>query len=204
MLVLYHAPGTLLMDARSWKKQTNDMPPATTQRKKFAGAFVVIAALVVIAPFLWGYLNGCNYQFGRRLLFTAFTRNYVPDSSVEFKLLGSFDGRGPQGSAFESFEFHSTDCVDLRTEYLAFGMESDAEDAMTRQINSAKRIVAPISQVRSNPDMSHKGDRAVIFDGWNYVILRRFGAKLHTITSSSLNHALEFERRGHFELETLE
>src|SRR5258706_10531372 len=114
------------------------------QSKKFAWILLSIATCAVIAPLLWGYSQGCT-QLGRRLFLTAFTRDYVPNSAVRFRLLDSAHGKGPKRD-LELFRFRSTDCIDLETAYLEFEAESDAKEEMTRRINSAKRIITPMSR----------------------------------------------------------
>ena len=172
---------------------------STQQKPKLILRVLGLASFILFVPLLWGHLYGCN-KLWRRLFPTVIAQEYVPDSSVEFNRLSSADGVGPKGAAFETFEFRSTDCINVDSSYLRFGIENDAKEVMIQQINSAQRVITPTSQIAS-PDGNRQGERTVIFIRGEYVILRKLGVKLHSISSSSLNHALEFERRAGFELE---
>lgn len=158
------------------------------------GILIFLAATIAV----WGHFHGCK-DLGRRLLFGAFSKQYVPGPSVEFRRLSAGHGQGPRDSDFETFEFRSSDCIKLDSFYNKFLSSEDASQEMKSRIAAASRVLSPIS-LTPGEDSSFV-ERAVIANGREYLVLRKAGNTLHSIASESLGHALEFEKRGQFELE---
>ncbi len=171
----------------------------TKTKTKAALTVLAVIGILAAAPALWGYLNGCPH-FTRRLLLSILSRQSAPPTGVEFRRVASGHGQGPRNSDFETFEFRSTDCVQIWSSYSTFTSSSNAVQEMENWINRANTVISP--KVEASNEGGQSIERAVILNkNKQYAVLRRVGNKLHSIESSSLAHLLEFEKRQHFELE---
>ena len=85
----------------------------------------------------------------------------------------------------------------MSSSYFIFATQRDAEVEIDGRVKNASRVI-------SWPESGAEGlERAVIVlkSSNECVIIRQRGNRIHTIESMSLRNALEFEKRGKFEME---
>jgi hypothetical protein len=134
-------------------------------------------------------------HYHRRFLSTILARSYSPGPDVEFKWRMSGSGTTKDGARFDDSEYVSTDCASISVIYYTFPSAETAGDRVTADVKAARTVYPN--------DMNRKGveepddERTVLLarPSGNYEVLRRTGNRLLQIESSSLNHALEYERR---------
>jgi hypothetical protein len=136
---------------------------------------------------------GCPHA-QRRFLGAIVGLEYVPAPDVKFRFVLAGSGKGPLGSDYETFEYRSSDCVQIDSDFLTFASADQAKQEMERRLSQASRVLSPYLEINAGREVL---DRAVLRQERDrrFVILRRNGPRIHLIYSASLHHAEEFERR---------
>lgn len=134
-------------------------------------------------------------QFPKRLMRALLLQSYVPSADVSFKWQMSASGNTPDGGRFDDSLYLSTDCVKVNVTYYSFPSTATAERRFDSSLQAARVVYAKSVQ----PDTEEKpyDQRIVLAAQANglYDILHRNGNRLLQIESSSLSHALEYEKR---------
>jgi len=134
-------------------------------------------------------------KFTRRLVRTILLQPYSPGSDVDFKWQMSASGNTPDGGRFDDSQYMSTDCIKVSVTYYSFSSVMAARSRFDTSLETARKVYAKSSGSDTDANPS---DRRIVFVGPSnglYEILHRNGNRLLQIESSSLNHALEYERR---------
>jgi hypothetical protein len=120
--------------------------------------------------------------------------------SLTFRQIAVVDGRTHDGFTFADYHFKASDCVTVSDKVVSFDSAARALAAVQGEIAKASEIV---DQGSAFDDLGRQvGQRAVLrFDtpsqteGYS-VIVSNSGSQFHAISSSSLRHLLEFEKRS--------
>ena len=118
----------------------------------------------------------------------------APDVQFQSRMAGG--GRSPEGNRISFREYRSSDCVDVTFEVEGLGSVAEAQEKMRKTVARASRVVERNNKLDLNQEPA--GPRAVLmFTGKNdaAMIAWTSGKTLVTITSSSLPHALAYEKR---------
>ena len=117
--------------------------------------------------------------------------NIGPDIRFRVRMMGS--GRTPEGYSTDFTDVRSSDCVEITSETVSTDSSAQAESELKKEKHAAARILE-----ESKVDLPNhpNGDRAVLLFVWRKEIVLWFkGEKtLHKIESSSLAHALAYEK----------
>jgi len=157
-------------------------------------SLLVGSGVIAGAAALWGMSRQCP-ALPRRLACQLLFQRCVPGPSVQFRSYLSAHGRGPLGSESESTDFRASDCVRASSQYLEFDSEADAENEVVQRLGAASYVLAH-DKVATVGDRLPE-ERAVLTfpQGRDSEVLRRKGSVVHILSSRSLDHALELERR---------
>jgi hypothetical protein len=151
-------------------------------------AWILISlCMIVLSGFLAaGYTRCPNY--GRALL-RKLTGSSRVDSTTKFRWMMSASGSRPTGAQYDSESYVSSDCVEIALDRYRFTSRAEAEADFRKRIEGSASVL----------DRSERpgSERLVIQKkpGGDYLILILQVDHLEVITSPSLAHALEFERR---------
>jgi hypothetical protein len=107
----------------------------------------------------------------------------------------SASGNTRDGGRFDDSQYLSTDCIKLDVTYYIFPSSVAARRRFDSSLETARTVYA--KRVESDTDTNPSDQRIVFARQPNglYEIFHRNGNRLLQIESSSLNHALEYERR---------
>lgn len=159
-------------------------------RKLIAASSVL---LVLLGAILFAVRQRECPQFRKRFLRKILMQSYRPGPDVTFTWQMAGSGTTQDGGRFDTTHYRSSDCVDLSVTYYDFASEMAATTWVVSERNTNR---APVDAGRLS-GQAGGGDRTVLYsrDSGQYEVLRRLGARLINIESSSLDHALEYENR---------
>lgn len=162
-----------------------------TKRAKalvFGMAGLLLAAVTgasVIASRMCPYLP-------KRLLREMLSRPYIPGREVEFRWKMSGSGTTADAGRFDDTQYVSSDCVKVEVTYYTFSSSARATEHFNNSVKNGRKIH---TQEGHDEAESVTHQRAVFSTRGTYQILRQDGNRLLQIESSSLSHAIEYERR---------
>ena len=155
------------------------------------GAFLLV---VIIVGLVWVWFRDCPGVF-RRYCHTILLRDkdFIA-ADVRFRESGAGAFVPPNGRLSGFTTFRASDCVDVIVEDEDEGSPAQAEDDMEKRIRGASRVTEE-GLVRYGKFIAQ---RAVLLtpEGRAAEILTQFkdNRRLHVIRSSSLSHALAYEK----------
>jgi hypothetical protein len=164
----------------------------TKRNKGLILAFVALLAVSTAASVTAH--RQCPY-LGKRLLREVLRQSYTPSREVEFRWKMSASGTTPDGARFDDTQYIGSDCVKVDVTYYSFSSPGNATEHFNNSVKTAHTIYA------QNTTRDEKGNvtdqRAVLSPQSQklYEILHWNGTRVLQIESSSLNHAIEYERR---------
>ena len=128
----------------------------------------------------------------RRLIRQILRQPYQPGREVEFRLRMSGSGTTPDGGRFDGSQYLSSDCVKVIVTYYYYISPGKATEWFDSRVKDGRTIYPQTSALATAADR-----RAVL---WvrpqnSYQILHLSGSRILEIESSSLKHAVEYERR---------
>lgn len=119
---------------------------------------------------------------------------------LEFKAVQFYSGRKANGATFSAGIYESSDGVGVSTTVETYSSAAQAKNEMKKRIRKAARVIERSSKVDKNDKLI--GERVVISvtrgtgNGAYATVLWANQEDLHIIESTSLRHALEFERKA--------
>ena len=126
-----------------------------------------------------------------------FGEDYVgPDVQFERRMAGG--GRTATGQRFSFSRFSSSDCIDVDFQTERYDSDEDAKKRMSDLIRSSSEVVERSEKLYLNG--TRAGPRAVLlFNEYSpkAIIVWTAENRVVSLGSTSLSHALEFEKRYH-------
>jgi len=153
---------------------------------------IAVMTLLILALFV--EIRRCP-NLPRRLMLGLLLQRYSPGPAIEFKWQMSASGATPDGGRFDSTQYMSSDCVGIFVTYSTFSSAATAKERLDSSIAIASSVHAKSGHPGADTNLA---DQRIILSSQpkgTYEILRRNGNRILRIESSSLNHALEYERR---------
>lgn len=160
---------------------------------KISALVLAVAAVLVAAAFL-AAKHRCPHV-GKRLVRTILRQPYAPGREIEFRWQMSASGTTPDGARFDDSRYLSSDYVELTVTHYSFPTVGVAKESLDQSARTARTIY--FKSVQPDTETNHVGERIVLStqSQEHYEVFHRNGSRLLQIDSSSLNHALEYERR---------
>ncbi|HSC77107.1 MAG TPA: hypothetical protein VLB32_00970 [Candidatus Acidoferrales bacterium] len=157
----------------------------------FASVLGLAAALGAV-----GVVYSCPH-LPARLYHRVFLGEDFVATNVRFRMYqGASASMTPEGYSFSESWRRSTDCVEVLNRVETYASPEKAEDRIRSIIDGASEVLERNEKVYA--DGTREGPRAVVFRGKReqaVIIWIWKENKVVTVESSSLPHALEFERR---------
>ena len=160
----------------------------------------------VLACFISAFLSffGTNSfkVYGVRYTSVPPSKCTPPNSrgEIEFKAVQFYSGRKASGATFSAGMYQSSDGVAVSTTVETYSSAARAKNEMKKRIRKATRVIERGSKVDKNGKLI--GERVILSlsggtrHGAYVTVLWADREDLHIIESTSLKHALEFERKS--------
>jgi hypothetical protein len=134
-------------------------------------------------------------HYGRRLAQKILLRKDAADANTEFRLHMSLTEKGPKGFLVDGYVYQTTDCVAVFSGFYELASPSEAQENIQERVRTSHRVYEHTAQTDAVGNVVLERAVTKVALTGDYFVLRRQGNRIHEISSESLPHALEFEKR---------